>query len=230
MNKSEMKCGVCGGVSFTSRHVLWDGLVNEWQLAPHEVSYVDRQQGEFCNGCGCNLRSIALANAIRAYVGTDTLFRELATMPRARELSILEINEAGMLSPMLRQFPHYVFGAYPEVDIHRLPYPDQRFDLVVHSDTLEHVVDPVHALTECRRVLKPGGALCFTVPVIVGRMSRNRAGLPKSCHGASTTTANDFVVQTEFGADAWGYVMQSGFAEVQIHAVEYPAALAFLAR
>ncbi len=91
-------------------------------------------------------------------------------------------------------------------------------------------MNPVHALTECRRVLKPDGALCFTVPVIVGRMTRNRAGLPKSCHGASTTTADDFIVQTEFGADAWGYVMEAGFSEVQIHAVEYPAALAFLAR
>ena len=147
-----MKCSVCGGTAFTSRHVLWDGLVNEWQLAPQEVAYVDRQQGEFCNGCGCNLRSIALANAIRSYVGTSALFRELSTMPRARELSILEINEAGMLSPMLRQFPAYMFGAYPEVDIHRLPYPAKSFDLVVHSDTLEHVLDPVHALTECRRV------------------------------------------------------------------------------
>lgn len=65
--------------------------------------------------------------------------------------------------------------------------------------------------------------------MIVGRMSRDRAGLPKSCHGASNTTADDFVVQTEFGADAWAYVLAAGFSEVQIHAVEYPAALAFLA-
>ena len=225
-----MKCGVCGGTSFTSRHVLWDGLVNEWQLSPLEVAYVDRQQGEFCNGCGSNLRSIALANAIRAYVGTKALLREAVETPRVRELSILEINEAGMLTPILQKFGRYTFGAYPEVDIHKLPYSDESFDLVVHSDTLEHVVNPVHALTECRRVLKPDGALCFTVPVIVGRMTRNRAGLPKSCHGASTTTADDFIVQTEFGADAWGYVMEAGFSEVQIHAVEYPAALAFLAR
>lgn len=225
-----MKCGVCGGASFTSRHVLWDGLVNEWQLSPFEVAYVDRQQGEFCNGCGCNLRSIALANAIRAYVGTKALLRDAVETPQVRELSILEINEAGMLTPILQKFGRYTFGAYPEVDIHKLPYPDEGFDLVIHSDTLEHVVHPVHALTECRRVLKPDGALCFTVPVIVGRMTRNRAGLPKSCHGASTTTADDFIVQTEFGADAWGYAMEAGFSEVQIHAVEYPAALAFLAR
>ena len=225
-----MECGICGGTSFTSRRVLWDGLVNEWQLSPFEVAYVDRQQGEFCNGCGCNLRSIALANAIRAYIGTQTLLCAVAVMPIALNLSILEVNEAGMLSPFLQNFRHYTFGAYPEVDIHKLPYQDESFDLVIHSDTLEHVINPVHALVECRRVLKPGGALCFTVPVIVGRMTRNRAGLPKSCHGASTTTADDFIVQTEFGADTWGYVMEAGFTEVQIHSVEYPAAVAFLAR
>jgi hypothetical protein len=83
---------------------------------------------------------------------------------------------------------------------------------------------------ECRRVLKPDGALCFTVPTIVGRMSRNRDGLPVSLHGNSATLADDFAVHTEFGADAWTYVLEAGFAEVSIHAVDYPAGLAYLAR
>src|SRR5208282_3830755 len=42
--------------------------------------------------------------------------------------------------------------------------------LVIHSDTLEHVERPVRALEECRRVLAPGGRVCFTVPIIVGRL------------------------------------------------------------
>ncbi len=171
-----------------------------------------------------------MANALRAFLGAEQFLLEVVISEQLSKLSVLEINEAGMLSPLLQQFGGYVYAAYPAVDIHALPYEDCTFDVVLHSDTLEHVENPVHALVECRRVLKAGGALCFTVPTIVGRMSRSREGLPKSFHGAATTTVNDYVVQTEFGADVWTYVLEAGFSEVSIHSVEYPAGIAFLAR
>jgi SAM-dependent methyltransferase len=148
---------------------------------------------------------------------------------QAAGLKLLELNEAGTLSPHLRRLPGHVFGAYPEVDMHALPYPDGIFDLVVHSDTLEHVENPVHALAECARVLKPGGAICYTVPVIVGRLSRSRAGLPKSYHGNPAETRDDFLVHTEFGADFWTLPLQAGLARVTIHTVAYPAATAISA-
>jgi ubiquinone/menaquinone biosynthesis C-methylase UbiE len=113
--------------------------------------------------------------------------------------------------------------------MHALPFQDMAFDVVVHSDTLEHVPNPIHALGECRRVLKAGGSVCFTVPVIVGRLSRDRRGLPTSYHGAPSETGNDLVVQTEFGADAWTYPIQAGFSEIRLFGFEYPAALAIAA-
>jgi len=225
-----MQCSVCDGTQFTRYQVLWEQLVNDWQLSPVEAAYVNRQQGENCNACGSNLRSIALADALRAFMGSDECLRDAATSSLGQSMSILEINEAGMLTPVLKTFGKYTFGAYPEVDMHAIPYGEKTFDIVIHSDTLEHIPNPIHALAECYRVLKPGGALCFTVPVIVGRMSRNRDGLAKSFHGNSATLTDDYAVQTEFGADAWTYVLQAGFADVSIHAVEYPAALAFLAK
>ena len=180
--------------------------------------------------CGANLRSIALANAIRSYIKTEHLLRVALKTTAFANLKVLEINEAGTLSPMLRTFPNYTFAGYPEVDMHELPYPRHSFDLVVHSDTLEHVANPIHALTECHRVLKPSGALAFTVPIVVGRLSRSRTGLPKSYHGSAESMPDDFVVHTEFGADAWTYVLMAGFNQLEIHAVEFPAAIALLAK
>lgn len=39
-----------------------------------------------------------------------------------------------------------------------LPFGDGEFDLIHSKDSLHHMDDPERALTECRRVLKPGGA------------------------------------------------------------------------
>jgi hypothetical protein len=63
----------------------------------------------------------------------------------------------------------------------------------------------------------------FTVPVVVGRMSRSREGLPASFHGPD-------LVYTEFGLDVWNYVLKSGFDSVSINALDYPTALAITAR
>ena len=225
-----MRCGVCGGTEFSARRVLNAQLIAEWQLAPEEVRYIDRQQGETCKRCGSMLRSLAMANALRAFFRTDRLLMDVPDSEIGRRTSVLEINEAGSLSPLLKTFDRYVYGAYPAVDMHALPYAESSFDLVVHSDTLEHLAHPVRALAECRRVLRAGGALCFTVPMIVGRLTRNRAGLPKSYHGNPEGAQEHSLVHTEFGADAWTFAMQAGFTDVSLHAVGYPAAIALLAR
>ena len=225
-----MQCGVCGGKEFREQTVLWDRLIDEWQLSRSEVDYVNRQQGMICTQCGANLRSIALANALRSFLRTTKYLTDDRLASEWQELSILEINEAGTLTPYLKKFNKYSYGAYPEVDMHALPYDDHSFNVVIHSDTLEHIRNPVHALTECCRVLKPEGALCFTVPVLVGRLSRSRDGLSPSYHGNPETPLEDFVVHTEFGADAWTKVFEAGFSEVSLHTVQYPAAVAFLAR
>lgn len=218
-------CTVCGGTQFTTRQVLWPALVAQWQLSPQEAEYINRQQGRACTQCGANLRSIALANAIRAHLGTSAVLAAVNFERRA----ILEINEAGSLSPVLRRAPGYVFAAYPAVDMQAMPYADGSFDLVTHSDTLEHVPDPRKAMSECRRVLKRGGALCFTVPIVVGRLSRTRAGLSPSYHGSSGAASADMQVHTEFGADAWALALEAGFDAVSLSAVAYPAAIAITA-
>jgi SAM-dependent methyltransferase len=49
---------------------------------------------------------------------------------------------------------------FPDVDMLKLPYPDETFDYVVSEYVIEHVAGDVqHAIHECRRVLKPGGTV-----------------------------------------------------------------------
>ena len=223
-------CSVCGGDTFVSHPVLWDNLVAEWQLSPDERAYVDRQQGTACTRCGANLRSIALSNAILHSAGSSRALTGFAASTSAASLVILEINEAGTLSPILRGLSGHTMAAYPEIDMHALPYPDGNFDLVIHSDTLEHVAQPIRALSECYRVLRAGGSLCFTVPTIIGRLTRSRAGLAKSFHGSAATGSDDYVVHTEFGADMWTFVIAAGFRSVMIHTTSFPDATAMSAQ
>ena len=218
-----MTCPCCGSTRAREQPVLWKELIDQWRLAAHEAAYVDRQQGLHCDRCGCNLRSMALARAITACFGFDGLLAEFVRSDDARRLRVLEVNEAGGLTPLLAALPGHVPVRYPEVDMMELPFEDAAFDLVVHSDTLEHVPRPIRGLCECRRVLKPGGFCAFTVPMVVDRLTVSREGLPPSYHGSPANPA-DCLVHTEYGADAWKHVVLAGFRECRIVSLEYPAA------
>jgi SAM-dependent methyltransferase len=221
-------CICCGSKDFIANKVLWPALVEEWGLSEDEHKYIDRQQGLQCAACHSNLRSIALALAIcRCYRHTGT-FVEFVNQSKARRLKVLELNEAGGLTQFLSKLPKHQLAQYPNVDMRRLPYLDHSYDLVVHSDTLEHVPQPVTALAECYRVLAPGGFCVFTIPVIVGRMTCSREGLPTSYHGNTNQHSADFAVRTEYGADAWKHVILAGFQECRVIAAEFPSALAFV--
>lgn len=45
-----------------------------------------------------------------------------------------------------------------------LPFADSSFDAILSFDVFEHVQDPERVLSECRRVLKPGGRLYAVFP------------------------------------------------------------------
>ncbi len=45
-----------------------------------------------------------------------------------------------------------------------MPFGDDVFDFVISSEVIEHVPDPVKAIREMHRVLKPGGTLVLTTP------------------------------------------------------------------
>jgi ubiquinone/menaquinone biosynthesis C-methylase UbiE len=48
--------------------------------------------------------------------------------------------------------------------VERLPFADGEVGAAVSTEVLEHVADPDAAMTELRRVLRPGGVVCLSVP------------------------------------------------------------------
>ena len=56
---------------------------------------------------------------------------------------------------------------YSVFDAENIPFEGRSFDSVVFFDLLEHVPNPDRMLTECFRVLRPGGVLHFFVPLEV---------------------------------------------------------------
>jgi SAM-dependent methyltransferase len=225
---STFRCPCCGGTRFRQHKVLWDELVEGWGLSPQETEYIDEQQGLACEGCGSRLRSMALARAISESLGWRGRFRSIGY--RYPLLRVLEVNAAGDLTKFLQRFPRHQLAAYPDVDLQNLPYAANSFDLVVHSDTLEHVPDPLLALREVYRVLNRGGRTCFTVPIVVARQTSSTEGKPPTYHGAAGSDAADMLVRTEYGADAWTQLMEVGFDDVRLFALRYPAGLALVAQ
>ena len=216
----------CGKSDFSYVDVLWPVLIEDWELSTSEVKNINRQQGFHCVTCGNNLRSIALAHAVvNSYRFRGTLL-DFVTSYLAKHIRVLEINEAGVLHSTLSRLPYHTLVEYPEYDMTNLNFDSSSFDLILHSDTLEHVTDPVGGLSECRRLLRSGGRCIYTVPMIVERLSSSRKGLKKSYHGNANDIDSDYLVQTEFGADDWKYAVEAGISSVRIHSLVYPSALA----
>ncbi len=52
-----------------------------------------------------------------------------------------------------------------------MPFDDDGFDVAISQEAFCHVPDKARLITECARVLKPGGRLCFTDILVTDRTS-----------------------------------------------------------
>jgi SAM-dependent methyltransferase len=107
----------------------------------------------------------------------DTLRRQTARIG-ARSARIFAPEALSRIALILRGLYPYFLGTefipdplkrahyYPiqHADLAELDMPDAVYDLVIASDSLEHVSDLERALSEIARVLRPGGLLVSTVP------------------------------------------------------------------
>ena len=84
-------------------------------------------------------------------------------------------------------FPGVPTGQYHNgvlcADIDNLPFPSDSIDVFYTLDVFEHLFEPVAALKEIYRVLKPGGYYLMTVP-----LERQYESTEKACYLDETNT------------------------------------------
>jgi ubiquinone/menaquinone biosynthesis C-methylase UbiE len=95
-------------------------------------------------GCGEGIPALIFAQLGCTVIGVDVETTDLATA-----------RERAESSPFTSQV------TFLESDLSKLPFENARFDLVWCSYVLHHVADKPQAISELKRVLKPGGRLAI---------------------------------------------------------------------
>lgn len=232
------RCSVCGETRpmIYRRRVIPPRLVQLWGLTERQAAALARKESCQCFGCGAKLRARRMAEVLLDLYpiggGRAEHLREWAGSIEAGELRIAEINRIHGLHEALADLARfhtsdffgdarpgsYVSGVRNE-DLMRLTYEDDRFDLVLTSETLEHVPDLPRALDEIHRVLVPEGRHVFTAPVsprVPRSFPRARLRPDGSIEDLTTPIRHPggdvgYPVFTELGMDFPNLLRQAGF-------------------
>lgn len=135
--------------------------------------------GVRCLRCGASVVHLSLGWALHKYVA------------RLEDCDACELSARGPLVGYLRRrtrslatseyFSGVASGSLHQgvrcEDVQDLSYADASFDLVTHTEVLEHVPDDARAFVELARVLRPRGTMLFTVPMHDGAVTVERARL-----------------------------------------------------
>jgi SAM-dependent methyltransferase len=151
-------------------------------------------------GCGVGAQTVILARS----------------SPGAR-FECMDISEASLAAARQMAADQQLANVnFRQGDIYQLPYRDACFDHAFVCFVLEHLTDPLGALKEIRRVIKPGG----TLTVIEGDHGSYYCH-PKS-HAADQAVQCLVRIQAEAGGDAligrqlYPLLVAAGYAEVTV--------------
>lgn len=117
-------------------------MANRWEL--HKVkSILDVGSGQ--GHWGLTLFPFLHETAVLTGIEPEAKWREIAS----KRAELLELKQS---------------ATYLEGVAESIPFPENSFDLVTCQTVLIHVADPLQALAEMKRVLKPGGILVAVEP------------------------------------------------------------------
>jgi SAM-dependent methyltransferase len=172
-----------GGLrGMTNVRYYYDGICNLCgQKGRFESDDLRGARDQFaCPSCRATLRYRNQAAAIISHFsdGNEVFFDLFMRSDRFKRLAVLEQGIRGPFARRLKGLPNYVQSYLFEdcplgetrdgivcQDLERLTFENDSFDLLVTSDVMEHVPDPRQVIGEVARILRPGGAHVFTIPI-----------------------------------------------------------------
>lgn len=135
--------------------------------------------GVRCVRCGASAIHLAMGDALRAHA-PDLAARDAYELS-ARGPLVAHLRGAARTLTVSEYLPEVPRGTVRDgvrsEDVQRLTFADASFDLITHTEVLEHVPDDARAFSELHRVLRPGGVMLFTVPLHGGAHTVERAHL-----------------------------------------------------
>jgi SAM-dependent methyltransferase len=122
-----------------------------WGLVPEAAAPPPAHLAAFVRSLG------EVGSALDLGCGDGRLTAELD----ARELTAADVSTVALGRARRRLPGARLVELEPDAP---LPLEDNSFDLVMSAETIEHVRDVQHFLSEVRRILRPGGELALTTP------------------------------------------------------------------
>jgi Methyltransferase domain len=168
-----------------------------------------------------------------------TIYALNTYFPNWRELHIHESSPGSPSSDLLRREGSYYSSSqfFPGVsrgcihngerceDLHDLTFGNESFDLFITQDVFEHIPAPDKGYREVARVLRPGGAHLFTIPLYKGKPTVVRARLkedgtmvkymPDDFH-ANPVDPEGSLVATEWGDGIVDFIYEVSGLETEV--------------
>lgn len=185
-----------------------------------------------CLSCAATVTGLSLVPVIQNHLG------EGASTNDAYELStygatLTWLDKHMRSTTKSEYFPDHptgtMVGGVLNQDVQKLTFPDASFDLVTSNQVFEHVPDDVAGYRETYRVLRPGGAMIFSVPLYDTTATVHTAeltngklvffGAPEFHDSRNGGAKSAPVFWRHSRHDICGRVMQAGFTKVELQEV-----------
>jgi SAM-dependent methyltransferase len=182
--------------------------------------------GVRCAGCSAGVVQLSIGWALRDVVGPVGRYDVCELSARGAMASYLRRNARSVATS--EYFPGVRPGSLHQgarcEDVQRLTYADESFDLITHTEVLEHVPDDARALAQLLRVLGPGGTMLFTVPMYGGERTIERARvrdgvvehLLEPVYHTDPLQPQGILAFRDYGSDILDRMRAAGFVDAEI--------------